>query len=278
MSKTTGKRRADEEEPKVGTNGPLDDVEVSDEHAKLLEDAQKEVERAELAIERQNHITLKQTYLKRRDVLKTIPKFWAVAFHNHPMIAHHIAHKEDSHALSFLEDLWVERDEVEFRAFTIHFHFSQNPFFSDTVLKKEYKYVPPPGNGASSDTPSEDGITQAMLDFDWNRDIDAGTCKINWKDSSKALTKLYPRVVDPEDADDVMEYGSFFNLFEHADPEADIANVIVAELFPDAINFFFGRVDNVDLLDSEDEEEDEDDEDEDEIDLEKPRKKKAKSS
>eukprot|EP00299_Pterocystis_sp_00344_P005183 c16532_g1_i1.p1 GENE.c16532_g1_i1~~c16532_g1_i1.p1 ORF type:complete len:136 (+),score=17.59 c16532_g1_i1:54-410(+) len=118
-----------------------------------------------------------------------------------------------------------------------------------------------------------------MLDFEWTRDIDEKTCKISWKDPSKALTKLYPRVPDPEDADDVMEYGSFFNLFEHAEPNAEIANLIISELLPEAINVFFGRVENAaDMLDSEDEDEDEDDDEEDEIDLEKPRKKKVKSS
>lgn len=48
-------------------------------------------------------------------------------------------------------------------------HFKENPYFSNAVLKKEYKYVPPPA--ASADKPDADGITESMLDFSWERDI-----------------------------------------------------------------------------------------------------------
>jgi template-activating factor I len=36
-------------------------------------------------------------------------------------------------------------------------------------LKKEYKYVP--ASTGESDTPDENGITDAMLDFSWDRDV-----------------------------------------------------------------------------------------------------------
>lgn len=38
--------------------------------------------------------------------------------------------------------------------------------------------------------------------------------KIEWKDETKNLTKLYPRIHNPEDADEIEETGSFFHLFE----------------------------------------------------------------
>jgi template-activating factor I len=37
-------------------------------------------------------------------------------------------------------------------------------------LKKEYKYVPSPS--AESDTADETGITESMLDFSWDRDVE----------------------------------------------------------------------------------------------------------
>jgi hypothetical protein len=43
---------------------------------------------------------------------------------------------------------------------------------------------------------------------------------VNWKDEKKALTKLYPRLVDDEE--EITEFGSFFNFFEH---EADTLEV-----------------------------------------------------
>jgi template-activating factor I len=48
-------------------------------------------------------------------------------------------------------------------------HFKENTFFNDRVLKKEYKYLPPPA--AESEKPDENGITDSMLDFSWDRDV-----------------------------------------------------------------------------------------------------------
>ena len=38
------------------------------------------------------------------------------------------------------------------------------------MLTKEYKYVPPPA--AADDKPDENGITQAMVDFEYERDVE----------------------------------------------------------------------------------------------------------
>lgn len=37
------------------------------------------------------------------------------------------------------------------------------------MLKKEFKYVPPPA--ADGDKADADGITESMLDFSWERDV-----------------------------------------------------------------------------------------------------------
>ena len=48
-------------------------------------------------------------------------------------------------------------------------YFKENPFFSSTLLKKEYKYVQT--EGAKAGKPDENGVTDAMVDFSWERDI-----------------------------------------------------------------------------------------------------------
>lgn len=48
-------------------------------------------------------------------------------------------------------------------------HFAENPFFSDPILKKEYKLTP-----ASGEQPDADGLTPTMLDFVWERDVTPG--------------------------------------------------------------------------------------------------------
>ncbi len=114
--------------------------------------------------------------------------------------------------------------------------------------------------------------------------------KIDWKEPSKALTKLYPREAG-EDGDDIpAEAGSFFNFFElEADPFEvcrkhsyhaacqlillpQIGLLIGNEVFPEAIDYFLGR--GGDEWNSDDEEDDSDDQEE--IDLEKPKVKKQK--
>ena len=37
------------------------------------------------------------------------------------------------------------------------------------MLKKEYKYIPPPAE--ADDKPDADGITETMLEFSWERDV-----------------------------------------------------------------------------------------------------------
>ena len=54
---------------------------------------------------------------------------------------------------------------------------------------------------------------------------DLQATKIDWKDDSKNLTKLHPRVKDDEDDDLPSEGGSFFNFFEIADDPFDVSYI-----------------------------------------------------
>jgi template-activating factor I len=251
---------------------PLQNVELSDEDSKKLQTVQRDIARAELVLERQAQLKLIPVYQKRREVVCTIEKFWPVALMNNAVIAFHAQHSADQRALSFLEDLWVERDKQEPRCYTIEFYFKENPFFTDKVLKKEYKFAPLPE--AANQSPDEDGITPSMLDFSWEHNVKSSSIKINWKDGEKALTKLYPRTPSDEEDELPAEPGSFFNFFESDTDDTEVGVAIGNEVFPDAIDYFLGVA--ADDLDSEDEDEDDDDDDAEEIDLEKPRSKKRR--
>lgn len=65
--------------------------------------------------------TLAPKYAARREVLKAIPKFWAVALMNNELFAMQAQHHGDQAALAYLEDVWLVRDPVETRVFTIEF-------------------------------------------------------------------------------------------------------------------------------------------------------------
>lgn len=71
--------------------------------------------------DRENHKRLAPVYVKRRELLKTIPKFWPVALMNNTTFAIHVQHVEDQKALLHLTDVWLERDPTEHRAFTLEF-------------------------------------------------------------------------------------------------------------------------------------------------------------
>ena len=138
-------------------------------------------------------------FLKRRETLKSIPKFWPITLLNHPTVAMHTVHHQDQVALSYLEDVWTVRDSKEKRCFTLEFvrhlklsrnpnrgthtelqYFKENPFFSDPVLKKEYRYIPPAG--ASDENKDEWGVTDAQAAFNWDMCVEpqvpgyASTC------------------------------------------------------------------------------------------------------
>jgi len=250
---------------------PLAEAELSDENAQKLQALLKEQARVELINDRLTQPRLDAFYEKRRPQLKAIPKFWAHALAVSPVGLTTLQHSQDQIALSYLEELWVERDTQEPRAFTLEFHFKQNPFFTDAVLKKAYKYLPPPD--ADSHKPDADGITPAMQDFNWERDVEAQAIKINWTDDAHNLTKQFPAVKDdPED--DFPEPGSFFNLFETAEDPFDWGVTLANDFYPEAVEYFTGQHNEEDIGSDD---EDDEDEDEEEIDLEKPRPKKQKN-
>jgi len=256
---------------------PFPDVELSDENAQRLQQIQKDTARAELALERAAQKKLIPVYEKRREVVKSIPMFWTVALFNHNLFSLSAQHNADQTALGYLEDVWVARDPKEPRCYSIEFHFKENPFFTEKVLVKEFKHVPPPA--AATETPDDDGITESMLDFSWERDVKPSATKIGWKNPEKALTKLHPREMGEEEDDMPADGGSFFNFFELESDPMEIGLTIANEIWPEAIEYFLGQAGGDDLLDEGDEDEDSEDDDDDaeEIDLEKPKAKKRKN-
>jgi template-activating factor I len=50
-------------------------------------------------------------------------------------------------------------------------YFKENPFFSDPVLKKEYRYLPKAG--VDDEKKDEWGVTDAQAAFSWDTNVDA---------------------------------------------------------------------------------------------------------
>ncbi|KAG8976376.1 hypothetical protein FRB90_009197, partial [Tulasnella sp. 427] len=120
-------------------------VDISEVDMDALNRLIKEQDRCELIIDRLAEKKLGPIYEKRRPIIAKIPKFWAMAFGQHAELFAYLQNKEDQDALGYLRDVNVTRDPKESRAFTIEMHFNENPYFSDSVMRKEYRYIAPSG-------------------------------------------------------------------------------------------------------------------------------------
>lgn len=97
------------------------EVALTDAQVEKLEASQKALETVELFLELHALKHLQPYYTKRRELLKGIPKFWPVALGNHPMVGLMTAHAGDQDALGYVEEVWIERDPKEPRAYKIEF-------------------------------------------------------------------------------------------------------------------------------------------------------------
>jgi len=270
MSKTAGKKRAS-----PGAEGSKDAsaIDLTDEQVKALHESQKEYDLVQLSSMLTELKKMDVLYAKRRQVVKQIPKFWPTAFFHNKFLELEAEHSADRDALSFLEDIWIERNQSEPRAFKIEMHFAENPYFSNKVLVKDYSYTAPPNQDSAVD---EYGLTAAQRDFEEERDIKVLATAIEWKNDGKNLIKMYPRKMDVDDEDEVQDRGSFFNFFADEGDDFGTGSYIV-DVYDEAIKYFFNQMDDLDdedLTDSDSEAAEEGDE---EIDLEQPRKKVRKA-
>lgn len=190
---------------------PLGDVDLSEAHSEKLDQICEEAKRVDIFLGMRRSppkyiilclilhwvpaefLSLEKFdsfLLKRREVLKSIPRFWPIALSNHPNVSVYAVHHQDQIALNYLEDVWLARDPEEKRCFTLEFvrrlglpcnpsrgthmrglqHFRENPFFSDSVLKKEYKHIPP--EGFDNEKKDKWGVTDAQAAFSWDVNVE----------------------------------------------------------------------------------------------------------
>ncbi|CAB4275042.1 unnamed protein product [Prunus armeniaca] len=80
-------------------------------------------------------------YLKRNEIIKTIPDFWLTSFMSHPVLCD-ILTAEDQKIFKYLNSLDVEdfKDDKTL-GYSITFNFNENPYFQDTKLTKTFAFV-----------------------------------------------------------------------------------------------------------------------------------------
>jgi len=174
----------------------------------------------------------KPFFEKRNDIIKKIPNFWVTAFVNHPQVSA-LLDEEEEECLHYMSQLEVEEFDDIKSGYRIKFHFSENPYFSNKFLQKEFHL-------GSSDPKSE-------------------STRIDWKPKMNLVANAKARMEKTKQGRKRgLETKSFFVWFEdHEDPsQDDIAEVIKDDMWPNPLQYFL--VPDIEVENGVEEEEDED--------------------
>ncbi|CAB4380291.1 unnamed protein product [Rhizophagus irregularis] len=97
----------------------------------------QEIEAAEFEIAKQQIKVFKPIYEKRKKVFKKIPKFWSQVLTKHIFVAQYLVNDDDS-VVQYIDDITVEKDENSLESFKIILSFSENEYFKNKELVKEF--------------------------------------------------------------------------------------------------------------------------------------------
>ncbi|OAY75887.1 NAP1-related protein 2 [Ananas comosus] len=216
--------------------------EIQDELEKVNEEASDKV----LEVEQKYNEIRRPVYLKRNEIIKSIPDFWLTAFLSHPLLAD-LLNEEDQKVFKYLASLDVEDCKDVKSGYSIIFNFSPNPYFEDTKLVKTYSFT-------------EEGTTNIN-----------GT-KIKWK---AGMNIANGNAHEKKGSKRPFTEESFFSWFSEnhqknlADGVSDeVAEIIREDLWPNPLKYFNneadedfdGDEDNEEGSEGEDGEQDDDDE------------------
>ena len=161
-----------------------------------------------LKVEQKYNQMRKPFYEKRSAIISKIPKFWLTAFINHPQLTQ-IIEEDEEDCLQFLSKLEVEEFEDIKSGFKIQFHFTENQYFSNKVLMKEFQL------GTSGDPTST-------------------STSIEWKQGYNLVEKAEQRAALAKgNRKRQLEFRTFFTWFcDNTDPQQDeVAEVIKDDLW-----------------------------------------------
>ncbi|KAJ7956385.1 NAP1-related protein 2 [Quillaja saponaria] len=215
--------------------------EMQDELEKINEEASDKV----LEIEQKYNEIRKPVYDKRKEIINSMPEFWATAFLNHPALGE-LLNEEDRKIFKYLTSLEVEDSKDVKSGYSITFNFNPNPYFEETKLTKTFNF------------------------------LDEGTkiiaTPIKWKDDKGLSNGVNHEKTGKKRAPADISFFSWFSDTEQKDVMDDIhdevAELIKDDLWPNPLTFFNNDADeeDFDAEDADGEEKDEDDSEDDEDD------------
>uniref|UniRef100_A0A0E0G8Q9 Uncharacterized protein n=1 Tax=Oryza nivara TaxID=4536 RepID=A0A0E0G8Q9_ORYNI len=213
--------------------------EIQDELEKVNEEASDKV----LEVEQKYSEIRRPVYLRRSDIIQTIPDFWLTAFLSHPLLSELLT-EEDQKMFKYLESVDVDDSKDVKSGYSITLTFSENPYFEDKELTKTYAFA-------------DDGTTTInATSIKWKEGMEIANGNAKKKGSKRPLVEE-----------------SFFTWFtdtEHkslADGVQDeVAEIIKEDLWPNPLKYFnneaeeLGEDDDEEGSDADEGEEDEEEE------------------
>ncbi|KAL3525939.1 hypothetical protein ACH5RR_014311 [Cinchona calisaya] len=195
--------------------------EVQDEIEKVNEEASDAV----LEIEQKYNEKRRPVYVRRSEIINTIPDFWLTAFLSHPALVD-LLNEEDQKIFKYLDSLDVEVKDVKL-GYSIIFNFKPNPYFEDTKLMKTFTFL-------------DEGTTKMT-----------GTA-INWKEGmGPANGGSHDKKGNKRPASD----DSFFSWFSETQQKDivdvqglndQVAEIIKEDLWPNPLKYFNNEADEED--------------------------------
>ncbi|KAJ0394230.1 hypothetical protein P43SY_003569 [Pythium insidiosum] len=216
--------------------------------------------------------------------VKGIPGFWLRAFMNHSALAD-MVQERDVPAFEYLIDVRSASHEED-NGFKLEFEFSENPFFTNKVLTKEYDI----GEASESGEAVLRNVKGTVIEWKAGQNLCEVTKKVKQRAKGSKETRVISRTEPCE------SFFQFFTPVEMPAEDDEDSDIIMRQLsgdfeigftihesiVPQALLWFTGEAveedSEYDPEDDEDYEEDEDESDDDdsEDDAPKPRKGKKK--
>eukprot|EP00090_Calanus_glacialis_P031215 TRINITY_DN5125_c0_g1_i1.p1 TRINITY_DN5125_c0_g1~~TRINITY_DN5125_c0_g1_i1.p1 ORF type:complete len:336 (-),score=110.39 TRINITY_DN5125_c0_g1_i1:72-1079(-) len=157
---------------------------------------------------------------------KGIPKFWLHTLKNaNEEALMGLIEPHDEPVLEHLTDITVSLNEPKNTGFTLTFHFSPNPYFTNLTLTKEYELRdgPDPESPLEYDGPEIFRCKGCKIEWKEGKDVTQKTVKIKKIKARKGATGSPEKTVTKEIAAD-----SFFSFFSPPDvpedPKAEVSD------------------------------------------------------
>ena len=224
--------------------------------------------KAKLAIENESGTEqegkVEKSESEKDENTKGILYFWMTAFRNVEMLAGMIK-EHDEPIMKHLEDVQVTYTNKEPNGFTLHFVFSENEYFTNTDLTKEYELRVGPDDSDPFGYEGLEIVKCKGCTIDWNngKNVTVKTVKKTQRHKGSGTKRTITKEV-PNDS-----FSNFFSPPAKAENEEDedieallaadfeVGQFLREKVVPKAVLFFTGEA--LDEDDSDDEDEDEDD-------------------